>query len=120
MLINGQGFNIPNLTPTHGVRPANQPVTADVDDMSEAALEQFLSSWTSGTPGSDKLSLDQMLTIQAAASDVPQLPPVEPKVVNSTDHALRQIEMLVHQNRQIFQNATPRGMTDGWNIAGQR
>ncbi len=121
MLINGgQNFNIRDVSPTGGARPLNQPVTADADDMSEAALEQFLSSWTSGTPGSDKLSLDQMLTIQASSSDVPQLPPVEAKVSNPTDHALRQIEMLVHQNRQIFQNATPRGMTDGWNIAGQR
>jgi len=114
----GSNFNIRGVSPQAGVS-AHKPI-AQMDE-SEEALEHFLASWASGTPGSETLSLDQMLKIQASHSDVPQLPAVPDKVQNPTDHALRQIEMLVHQNRSIFQNAAgPRGMTDGWNIAGHR
>lgn len=113
----GSNFNI-RATPQTGVS-AHKPIVQLEE--SDEALEQFLTSWTSGAPGTDQLSLDQMLKIQATNSEVPQLPAVTPTVQNPTDHALRQIEMLVHQNRSIFQNAArPRGMTDGWNIAGQR
>ena len=80
-----------------------------VEDQSEAALEEFLSSWASGAPGSERMSLDQMLTIQASNPEVPQLA--------QEDDAVRQIEMLVSQNRTMFQTNS---MTDGWNIAGQR
>lgn len=106
--------------PAVGGVPRNAPpapvVAAPADDMSEEALEQFLSGWTSGQPGSDHLSLDQMLKIQGAPP-APE-PSVSPAgVQNSPDHALRQIELLVAQNRQIFKGHRPASMTDGWNIA---
>ncbi len=115
---NSYGY-IRETGPVHQSR-APQPA-AEVEDMSEAALEQFLSSWSSGVPGSDRMTLDQMLTVQAAASpEIPPPAPVVPKVTNPTDHALRQIESLVRDNRSIFQNHSSPSMTDGWNIAGQR
>jgi hypothetical protein len=113
----GNNFNLRGVQPTPQL-PRTQQV-AEVDE-ADRAIEEFLSSWASGTPGAEQMSLDQMLKIQSANPDVPQLPPVADKVTNSGDHALRQIEMLVSQNRSLFQNASPRSMTDGWNIAGQR
>ena len=113
----GNNFNIRGVSSAPHLQRTQH--VAEVDE-SEAALEEFLSSWASGTPGAEQMSLDTMLKIQSANSDVPQLPALPEKVNNSGDHALRQIEMLVSQNRSIFQNASPRSMTDGWNIAGHR
>lgn len=116
----GSNFFISGVAPARQSAPVQQ--AAPVEDASEAALEQFLESWASGTPGSDKLTLDQMLSIQKATNpEIPEPVAPQPAVQNPTDHALRAIESLVRNNRQIFQNHNaPVSMTDGWNIAGQR
>lgn len=108
-----------NVTPLQ--RLTSAPGPAPVADDSEAMLEQFLSSWTQGAPGSDKMSLDQMISLQAATN--PEMPPaatVAPRQTDAEERAIQEIEFLVRQNRSLFQSQGPGSTTDGWNIAGQR
>ena len=100
------------------IRPSAPPVAAPIqEDHGDAALEEFLAGWVS-EPSTKAPSLDAMIKLQQATT--PDLPPAAaPRVQNSEDHALRQIESLVRANPKIFTQPN-RGMTDGWNIAGMR
>ncbi len=116
------------INPNHSISSVNPlqrltsaPAAAPVPDESEAMLEEFLSSWTQGVPGSDRMSLDQMISLQAASN--PEMPPaatVAPRQTDAEERAISEIEFLVRQNRSLFQSQGPGSMTDGWNIAGQR
>lgn len=97
-----------------------QALTSSVDEPSEEALEQFLSSWSSGeASGQSGLTLDKMLSIQSSANpDMPPAAEVKPRSADPTDTAVRQIEALVRDNRSVFQSVGPTSMAEGWNIAG--
>ena len=109
------GFHIGGVRPS---RPASAPApTQPVEDHAVAALEEFLAGWVSDA-SSKGPSLDSMIKLQQATT--PELPVAQSKVQNSDDHDLRQIEMLVAGNRQLFAAQRPPSLTDGWNIAGLR
>lgn len=113
-MINPLHNSIGYIRETGPVRAPAAPAPASAtDDMSDAALEQFLSGWSSGDSGPGLMSLDQMLAVQASHTpDMPAaIPP--PRAADPVD----QIAGLVLQNREVFKRHTPAAI-DGWNIAG--
>jgi hypothetical protein len=115
----GSNFYMGGIAPTHQVRqPAVVQAPAPVEDPADAALEDFLASWTSGTAGSD---LDSMVALQQKVNpEMPDAAQVKPKEEPaSDDRFVKEIEFLARRHGDLFKNHGGLGtVSDGWNIAG--
>lgn len=115
----GSNFYMGGIAPTHQARhaaPVQQP--APVEDVADAALEDFLASWASGSAGSD---LDSMVALQQKVNpEMPDAAQLKPKdEPASDDRFVKEIEFLAKRHGDLFKNHGGLGaVTDGWNIAG--